>query len=173
MDYNGTLAVDGGPIPGTRRGVEKLAELVQVHVITADTFCKVTAELVSDCIFVFRNKKKTAIKIIAYDGQGFWMCQKRLSKKLCTAWNVGPPQPDAGNLIKGSGGVRKVRWAPAGSGKSCGIRVIYYWKKSYHEIWMLTLYSKSERAYIPGRTLNQQIAEAIKNGWPEPWGKDS
>lgn len=72
-------------------------------------------------------------------------------------------KPDAGDLIKGSGGVRKVRWAPAGSGKSGGIRAIYYWKKSDHEIWMLTLYSKSERASIPGHTL-KQIAEAIKNG---------
>jgi len=72
-------------------------------------------------------------------------------------------KPDAGDLIKGSGGVRKVRWASAGTGKSGGIRVIYYWKKSDHEIWMLTLYSKSERAGIPGHTL-KQIAEAIKNG---------
>jgi soluble P-type ATPase len=45
MDYNGTLAVDGEPILGIRRRIEKLAELVQVHVITADTFGKVTAEL--------------------------------------------------------------------------------------------------------------------------------
>ena len=72
-------------------------------------------------------------------------------------------KPDAGDLIKGSGGVRKVRWASAGSGKSGGIRAIYYWKKSDHEIWMLTLYRKSERASIPGHTL-KQIAEAIKNG---------
>ena len=72
-------------------------------------------------------------------------------------------KPDAGDLIKGSGGVRKVRWALAGSGKSRGIRAIYYWKKSDHEIWMLTLYSKSERASIPGHTF-KQIAEAIKDG---------
>lgn len=45
MDYNGTLAVDGLPVQGIRRRVEKLAEQVQVHVITADTFGKVTAEL--------------------------------------------------------------------------------------------------------------------------------
>lgn len=43
-------------------------------------------------------------------------------------------KPDAGDLIKGSGGVRKVRWAPAGSGKSGGIRAIYYWKKSDREV---------------------------------------
>lgn len=72
-------------------------------------------------------------------------------------------KPDAGDLIKGSGGVRKFRWAPDGMGKSGGIRAIYYWKKSEHEIWMLTLYSKSERASIPGHMI-KQIAEAIKNG---------
>lgn len=71
-------------------------------------------------------------------------------------------KPDAGAIIKGSGGVRKIRWAPSGLGKSGGIRAIYYWKKSEHEIWMLTLYSKSERATIPGHQL-KQIAEAIEN----------
>lgn len=45
MDYNGTMAVDGVPVQGIRRRVEKLAERVQVHVITADTFGKVTSEL--------------------------------------------------------------------------------------------------------------------------------
>lgn len=69
-------------------------------------------------------------------------------------------KPDAGDVVQGSGGVRKVRWAPAGKGKSSGVRVIYYWKKSEHEIWMLTLYSKSERATIAGHIL-KQIAEAI------------
>lgn len=69
--------------------------------------------------------------------------------------------PDAGKIIKGSGGIRKVRWAPAGSGKSGGIRVIYYWKNANHEIWMLTLYNKSEQSTLPGHLL-KQIAEAIK-----------
>ena len=69
-------------------------------------------------------------------------------------------KPDAGDIVKGSGGVRKVRWAKSGQGKSGGIRAIYYWKKSDHEIWMLTLYSKSERATISGHVL-KQIAEAI------------
>ena len=60
----------------------------------------------------------------------------------------------------GSGGVRKVRWAPEGRGKSGGVRIIYYWKKPDHEIWMLTIYSKSERATISGHLL-KQIAEVI------------
>lgn len=69
-------------------------------------------------------------------------------------------KPDAGDIVRGSGGVRKVRWASSGKGKSGGIRAIYYWKKAEHEIWMLTLYSKSERSTIAGHIL-KQIAEAI------------
>ena len=42
-------------------------------------------------------------------------------------------KPDAGDLVRGSGGVRKVRWAPDGRGKRGGVRVIYYWKKPDHE----------------------------------------
>ncbi len=45
MDYNGTMAVDGEPIQGIRRRVDKLALQLQVHVITADTFGKVQARL--------------------------------------------------------------------------------------------------------------------------------
>ncbi|MFO7802873.1 MAG: ATPase P [Desulfovermiculus sp.] len=45
MDYNGTMAVDGEPIQGIRRRVDKLALQLQVHVITADTFGKVQAML--------------------------------------------------------------------------------------------------------------------------------
>ena len=69
-------------------------------------------------------------------------------------------KPDAGDLVRGSGGVRKVRWAPDGRGKSGGVRVIYYWKKPNHEIWLLTIYSKSERSTISGHIL-KKIAEAI------------
>ena len=71
-------------------------------------------------------------------------------------------RPEAGDIVRGSGGVRKVRWAPAGSGKSGGVRVIYYFKRSQHQIWMLTLYQKSEQATIASHLL-KKIAEALKN----------
>ena len=35
--------------------------------------------------------------------------------------------PDFGKIIKGSGGIRKVRWSAGGKGKSGGVRVLYYW----------------------------------------------
>ncbi len=71
--------------------------------------------------------------------------------------------PDTGKIIPGSGGVRKLRWSIAGKGKSGGIRVIYYWRKSHDEIWLLTVYSKSERENIPAHIL-RKIAEEIGYG---------
>jgi len=54
-------------------------------------------------------------------------------------------RPHAGAVIPGSGGLRKVRWAPAGRGKRGGVRVIYYWAISEEQILLLFMYSKSER----------------------------
>lgn len=70
--------------------------------------------------------------------------------------------PEAGKVVRGSGGVRKVRWAVSGSGKSGGVRVIYYFKRQDDEIWLLTIYSKSEMDTIPAHIL-RQIAKEIKN----------
>ncbi len=64
-------------------------------------------------------------------------------------------QPDAGDVIRGSGGIRKVRWAARGKGKSGGIRVIYYWAKDREHIYLLTLYSKGKRADIDPATLKR------------------
>jgi transposase len=40
----------------------------------------------SGCVFVFRNRRGTALKVLAYDGQGYWLCQKRLSKGRFLWW---------------------------------------------------------------------------------------
>ena len=69
-------------------------------------------------------------------------------------------RPDAGALVSGSGGIRKVRWSQGKRGKSGGVRIIYYWRTSENEIWLLTLYPKNERATISGHVL-KQIAEEI------------
>ena len=70
--------------------------------------------------------------------------------------------PEAGKIVRGSGGVRKVGWAITGTGKSGGVRVIYYFKKQDDEIWLLTIYSKSEVESIPAHVL-RQIAKEIEN----------
>jgi hypothetical protein len=68
--------------------------------------------------------------------------------------------PKAGDVIRGSGGVRKVRWGVAGRGKRGGIRVIYYLRSRQREAWMLTLYAKNEADSIPGHVL-KKIKEQI------------
>jgi hypothetical protein len=54
--------------------------------------------------------------------------------------------PESGDLIQGSGGVRKVRWAIPGKGKRGGLRVIYYWITKRRHLLLLTLYRKAEVA---------------------------
>ena len=68
--------------------------------------------------------------------------------------------PEAGAIIRGSGGVRKLRWAAAGRGKRGGLRIIYYLRSKQGEIWLLTLYAKNEAESISGATL-KKIREEI------------
>ncbi len=53
--------------------------------------------------------------------------------------------PEIGKVIKGTGGLRKVRWAIKGKGKSGGVRTIYYWSKPTDIILMLLIYQKNEQ----------------------------
>ena len=68
--------------------------------------------------------------------------------------------PEAGDVVRGSGGVRKVRWARAGAGKSGGVRVCYYTRNQRGQILLLVIYAKSVRASIPGALL-KQIKEVL------------
>ena len=68
--------------------------------------------------------------------------------------------PEAGDVIPGSGGVRKLRWGVAGRGKRGGLRVIYFLRLRQGEIWMLTLYAKNVVDNIPAKVL-KKIKEEI------------
>ena len=68
--------------------------------------------------------------------------------------------PQAGGVIRGSGGVRKLRWNVAGRGKRGGIRVIYYLRSKHGEIWMLTVYAKNVVDSVPPSLL-RKIREEI------------
>lgn len=68
--------------------------------------------------------------------------------------------PQAGPLIPGSGGVRKIRWAVRGRGKRGGVRVIYYAKIREGVISMLTIYPKNVAENIPAHVL-RKIKEEI------------
>jgi mRNA-degrading endonuclease RelE of RelBE toxin-antitoxin system len=70
--------------------------------------------------------------------------------------------PEAGELVRRSGGVRKLRWARSGMGKRGGLRVIYYVQFEPNEIWMLTLYSKSKKDNLPGHIL-KALLEAFRD----------
>lgn len=63
--------------------------------------------------------------------------------------------PEVGNVIPGSGGVRKVRWGISGRGKRGGLRAIYYLRTRQGQIWMLTLYPKNVAESIPANVLRQ------------------
>jgi hypothetical protein len=56
--------------------------------------------------------------------------------------------PRAGELMQGTGGVRKLRWALGGRGKSGGARVIYYFHSETMPLYLLTVYGKNERANL-------------------------
>lgn len=64
-----------------RRGIDGLARLCK-EVLKADPF--------SGYLFVFRNRSAKAIKALAYDGQGFWLCHKRLSRGRFRWWPSSP-----------------------------------------------------------------------------------
>jgi transposase len=63
--------------PDFRRGIDGLAQLCKEE-LKLDPFI--------GCAFVFRNRRATSIKVLVYDGQGFWLCQKRLSSGRFSWW---------------------------------------------------------------------------------------
>lgn len=56
--------------------------------------------------------------------------------------------PKAGDLIQGTGGIRKLRWARPGSGKSSGIRIIYYFYNESMPLFLLNAFGKSEKVNL-------------------------
>ena len=70
--------------------------------------------------------------------------------------------PESGAVVRGSGGVRKIRWAAPGRGKRGGYRIVYFVRRPKSMIWMLTIYPKNVADSIPGHVL-KQIREEIEN----------
>jgi len=60
-----------------RKGIDGLARLCK-EALKQDPF--------GGTVFVFRNRRATAVKVLVYDGQGFWLCQKRLSRSRFRWW---------------------------------------------------------------------------------------
>jgi hypothetical protein len=73
--------------------------------------------------------------------------------------------PNAGVLIKGTGGIRKLRWARSGRGKSGGVRVIYYFHSQEMPLYLLTIFGKNEKGNISAeekKVLSKMVRELVK-----------
>jgi transposase len=66
-----------------RRGIDGLAQI-----------CRQALKVnpMDGAVFVFRNRRSTSLKLLSYDGQGFWICQKRLSSGKFKHWPKDPDQ---------------------------------------------------------------------------------
>lgn len=74
-------------------------------------------------------------------------------------------RPEQGPVIKGSGGLRKIRWAGVGGGKRGGLRVIYYWEPVEQAFYMLYVYAKSDQGDLTPtqtRQLGRLVREEFK-----------
>jgi hypothetical protein len=70
-------------------------------------------------------------------------------------------KPEVGDLIVGSGGLRKVRWARQGTGKSGGVRIIYLVRTELGEVYLLTMFAKSKHENLPLAVL-KEIRRALQ-----------
>jgi hypothetical protein len=82
----------------------------------------------------------------------YWELQKLLMDR-----------PDAGDVVPGTGGVRKLRWRAPGRGKRAGYRVIHFAQVERGVIWMLTMYPKNVVDNIPAHVL-RAIRKEVENG---------
>jgi len=69
--------------------------------------------------------------------------------------------PKAGDLMQGTGGIRKLRWARGGRGKSGGVRVIYYYHSDAMPLYLLTVFGKNDRANL-SRAERNELAGVVE-----------
>lgn len=73
-----------------RKGIDGIARICQ-EALRQDPFC--------GAVFVFRNRRATALKVLVYDGQGFWLCYKRLSSGRFRWWPKSTSQTEAAKTL--------------------------------------------------------------------------
>ena len=74
--------------------------------------------------------------------------------------------PDAGDFMPGTGGVRKIRWARRGVGKRGGVRVVYYYHNESMPLFLLSLYSKSEKSDLrPKKKAIRGLLEGLREDY--------
>lgn len=77
--------------------------------------------------------------------------------------------PRSGDLLEGTGGIRKLRWGRGGQGKSGGVRVIYYVHSDVMPLYLLTLFAKNERANLSKAERNDLagLVDILVSAWIE------
>jgi len=91
--------------------------------------------------------------------------EKLLSESECKdVIDYVAAQPKAGDLIQGTGGIRKLRWARSGRGKSGGVRVIYYFHSELLPLYLLTVFGKGEKADLSKAERNElaKLVQVLK-----------
>lgn len=75
--------------------------------------------------------------------------------------------PKSGDLIEGSGGIRKLRWSRGGRGKSGGVRVIYYYHSELMPLYLLTLFAKNEQGNLSKAERNNlaKLVDILVETW--------
>jgi len=75
--------------------------------------------------------------------------------------------PKSGDLMEGTGGVRKLRWSRGSRGKSGGVRVIYYFHDEAMPLYLLTLFAKNERANLSKAERNElaELVDLLVSAW--------
>ena len=104
---------------------------------------------------------------MAYIGSMFTFIESSAFERVCSVYLNDDEyaalqqfmirNPEAGQVVPGSGGVKKLRWRRHGTGKRGGLRVIYYVRYKPSEFWMLSLYSKAKHDNVPAHILKQLL----------------
>jgi plasmid stabilization system protein ParE len=87
----------------------------------------------------FSKQAKAVWNESEYEAFTFWLAQN----------------PDAGEVVPGTRGGRKVRWGRAGSGKSAGVRVNYYHLLEREQVLLVAVYAKSDRENLPAQDISK------------------
>ncbi len=92
-----------------RKGIDGLARVTR-EALSRDPL--------SGAVYIFRNRRRTAVKVLVYDGQGFWLCLKRLSARRFRYWPEGPAkerllEAPAAQVLLSAGDFEAAQGAPA------------------------------------------------------------
>ncbi len=111
-----------------------------------------------------RETRVTVVETKAFTGRA----KGRMSAaEVDRAIEVIARDPLCGDLIQGAGGIRKVRFAVKGRGKSGGVRIVYYYHNESMPVFLLTVFAKNEKADLTRAERNAlgKVARALQESY--------